>query len=555
MTSLLLFSADGQMVEREVPIGGDEISIGRDPNNALIVPDLGVSRRHARVLATSRGYLLVDAESESGVWIGERRVRHHFLAAGDVFRIGDRLIQFCDPDSPTAIDGLGPAAAPASPSSVTSPAPVADPALAELHPLPVVQEPTVLELGSALVELEPTFVDLAPPETPDAPTAPQPAAPQPQRAPSALWVASILLLSAGACAAGLALYASRRSWVPWLTGTFERGTTREAASPVAPELADFGRLARVSARQMLALGSRGSQHPLGASARLVVPEAALADRLSLDVAVVELDLHRVAREVRDAHAYVLDAASGTPLAQPIVLEVAWPSAQTSVAEHEAGGWRTLPLAQGPSVRVPIDRFSRRTFAVVEWNDSPPVLPVADAYPLPDGSEQSAPTPRRLLEDPSYRKFIGAEPGQRRGDRAALCAELAARLLLHPGLSFARPRLGVKEVPAPEPGLPAGNPFEALVSSPDDPRSQDRNVYVRLTNDPPGDGDPRSREQRLEDAIIASPGALRPADVMEMALQACAGNYGSPALPVGCHDRPGNGGHNPPRASRTIAMSG
>jgi hypothetical protein len=31
--------------------------------------------------------------------------------------------------------------------------------------------------------------------------------------------------------------------------------------------------------------------------------------------------------------------------------------------------------------------------------------------------------------------------------------------------------------------------------------------------------------------------------------------GSPALPVGCHERPGSGGHSPPRASRTIAMRG
>jgi hypothetical protein len=207
-----------------------------------------------------------------------------------------------------------------------------------------------------------------------------------------------------------------------------------------------------------------------------------------------------------------------------VLEIAWPGAQTSVAEHEAGGWRTLPLAPGPAVRVPIDRLSRRTLAVVEWNGPPPVMPVEDGYPLPDGSERSAPAPSRLLEDPSYRRFIGAEPGQRRVDHGELCAELAARVLRYPGLALGRPRLGAKEVPAPAPGLPTGSPFEELVSSPDDPRTRDRNVYVRLTNDPPGDGDPRSREQRLEDAIIASPGALSPAVVMEMALQASAGNY-------------------------------
>lgn len=109
MPRLRVLEARTGAVLRELAIATDEVTIGRDRDNTVVIPGGRVSRRHARILATDRGYLLADADSANGVWVGEQRIRHHFLTPGEVFRIGDAAIEFQD-DEPRIAQPPVPAA-------------------------------------------------------------------------------------------------------------------------------------------------------------------------------------------------------------------------------------------------------------------------------------------------------------------------------------------------------------------------------------------------------------------------------------------------------------
>ena len=154
-----------------------------------------------------------------------------------------------------------------------------------------------------------------------------------------------------------------------------------------------------------------------------------------------------------------------------------------------------------------------------------------------------PPGRRTADDYSnYRRFTGATDTTYSVPAQADCSALAGQVVNVPGVSFDLPRLHGKPMPKPavhsteattigaaadffvNRGLVAGTPFEALMIAAVDVQSQGQNIYVRLTNEPPGDGDARSYMGRLEDSIRASRVELTPADVMARAMNVANGNY-------------------------------
>ena len=70
------------------------VTIGRNPDSAIVLEDPLVSRRHAVVEQTPNGTLLRDLESGNGTYIGERRVLECRLTHGDIIRIGAIEIRF-----------------------------------------------------------------------------------------------------------------------------------------------------------------------------------------------------------------------------------------------------------------------------------------------------------------------------------------------------------------------------------------------------------------------------------------------------------------------------
>src|SRR5881409_4504916 len=95
---------------REYVIAGPSLVFGREAGCDVVVAGKDVSRRHAEIVQTPRGYLLVDSRT-NGTFVSETRVQgQRILARADVVRIGDENFRFYADVAPA------PAPAPAPPA-------------------------------------------------------------------------------------------------------------------------------------------------------------------------------------------------------------------------------------------------------------------------------------------------------------------------------------------------------------------------------------------------------------------------------------------------------
>jgi len=73
----------------------DVISIGRDDKNDIIVPNLNVSRCHAKIRKIDdEQYRIEDQGSHNGTLLNGRLARNEILQHGDVINIADVEIEF-----------------------------------------------------------------------------------------------------------------------------------------------------------------------------------------------------------------------------------------------------------------------------------------------------------------------------------------------------------------------------------------------------------------------------------------------------------------------------
>src|SRR5216117_1029738 len=110
---------------REYVIAGAVLVFGREAGCDVVVSGKDVSRRHAEVVQSPKGYLLVDS-STNGTFVNEDRVEgQRILARSDVIRLGDEQFRFYADAAPATAappPPPGPAASPPQ-AAPTPPAP------------------------------------------------------------------------------------------------------------------------------------------------------------------------------------------------------------------------------------------------------------------------------------------------------------------------------------------------------------------------------------------------------------------------------------------------
>ena len=128
---------------REYLITGTSLVFGREAGCDVVVPGKDVSRQHAEIMATPKGYLLVDS-STNGTFVNDAKVEgQRILARADVIRMGEESFRFYADEAPApAVAARPAAAAPAGagappPSSPAAPARGASERLKEtMHGVP-----------------------------------------------------------------------------------------------------------------------------------------------------------------------------------------------------------------------------------------------------------------------------------------------------------------------------------------------------------------------------------------------------------------------------------
>ncbi len=84
-----------------ITLGPTVVTIGRAPDNHLVIPGASVAPCHAEIRSASlggrRSYSLIDRGSSTGTFVNEQRLAAHvphLLTTGDRIRIGDALFLY-----------------------------------------------------------------------------------------------------------------------------------------------------------------------------------------------------------------------------------------------------------------------------------------------------------------------------------------------------------------------------------------------------------------------------------------------------------------------------
>ncbi|RPI88819.1 MAG: FHA domain-containing protein, partial [Spirochaetales bacterium] len=90
-----LVQKDGPEVGKKFPMYWEEITIGRDDENAIVIRDDAVSLRHARIKEMKGAYYLFDLASDNGTFLnGKKLLRPRPLYDWDELRMGRTLFIF-----------------------------------------------------------------------------------------------------------------------------------------------------------------------------------------------------------------------------------------------------------------------------------------------------------------------------------------------------------------------------------------------------------------------------------------------------------------------------
>lgn len=116
-----------QLVMREGPTPGktfeleqENLVIGRDINNHVVINDPEISRKHTQLIMQAGGYLIEDLGSTNGTFVNNQRlIGPHLLKHGEIITLGDHVelafeqLQF-DPDA-TIVSTASPQISPEPP--------------------------------------------------------------------------------------------------------------------------------------------------------------------------------------------------------------------------------------------------------------------------------------------------------------------------------------------------------------------------------------------------------------------------------------------------------
>jgi pSer/pThr/pTyr-binding forkhead associated (FHA) protein len=178
---------------REYAVTGPSLVIGRDASCDVVITSKNVSRRHAEVMASPKGYVLIDS-STNGTFVNGQRVEgQYLLARGDVIACGDNEFRFyadlapaepAPPPQPETPQVQAPAPPPAPPPQAPPAQPSAPEVVIPDMPAPAGAEHrlsnTLHGVPGVRPGVPPTPAAPVPPKAPEPPAAaPPPAAPTP----------------------------------------------------------------------------------------------------------------------------------------------------------------------------------------------------------------------------------------------------------------------------------------------------------------------------------------------------------------------------------------
>lgn len=89
-----------------IPLNEAIINIGRSRQNDIVLNDPHISRTHVQLRLRFGQYMIFDANSQSGTFVNNVRIREHRLQPGDVIHVGDTSLVYME-DGPAPVHQTG----------------------------------------------------------------------------------------------------------------------------------------------------------------------------------------------------------------------------------------------------------------------------------------------------------------------------------------------------------------------------------------------------------------------------------------------------------------
>lgn len=143
---LQIVALSGPLTGRTFPLGATPLSLGRTPENSVVIASPMASRRHAELRPEGDGYVLYDLGSSNGTLVNGQRVNSYRLQPGDVITIGDESFRYDAPAMDKTLIATPMAAPPTQAAGGMAPPPYAAPhpgAQGAQAPLPPVSGPGI----------------------------------------------------------------------------------------------------------------------------------------------------------------------------------------------------------------------------------------------------------------------------------------------------------------------------------------------------------------------------------------------------------------------------
>ena len=93
-----------------IEIHGEDVTLGREADNQVVLKDPSISRKHARLTRVEDGWDLIDLHSGNGTYVNGKRIDRALVKNNDEIRLGSATFRFADTS-----DGLRPVDASAAP--------------------------------------------------------------------------------------------------------------------------------------------------------------------------------------------------------------------------------------------------------------------------------------------------------------------------------------------------------------------------------------------------------------------------------------------------------
>jgi pSer/pThr/pTyr-binding forkhead associated (FHA) protein len=91
---LVVHAAEASEKGRTYPLGDEDVTIGREDGNTVVVASDQASRRHARIFVSGGAHVLVDLDSTNGTFLNSKLVKEQTLRHGDVLRIASTVLKY-----------------------------------------------------------------------------------------------------------------------------------------------------------------------------------------------------------------------------------------------------------------------------------------------------------------------------------------------------------------------------------------------------------------------------------------------------------------------------